>query len=129
MASPVALVNPTVLINNLSTPIVPNSFTYTEGQGEQTMRVQSSGGGSVQSVLSNNVESNLSMVKFEMYPTADNIDTIKSWKVNGNNNAISASDASGFTRSFTNAALTNNYEVALGSDTKISLEFHTDAAV
>ena len=128
MASPIALVNPAVNVNNISIAIVPNSFTYTEGKGEQVVRVQSAGGGSVQSVLSQNVETNLSMVKFEMFPTADNIAAILSWKNNGNQNAISAT-ANGFTRSFTNATLTNNYEVALGSDTKIQVEFHTDAAV
>lgn len=128
MAAPIALVNPAVLVNNLSVPIVPNSLTYTEGLGEQTVRVQSAGGGSVQSVLSNNVETNLSMVKFEMFPTAENIALILSWKVNGNQNVVSVTGA-GLTRSFTNATLTNNYEVALGSDTKIPLEFLTDAAV
>ncbi len=124
----VALANPTVLINNLSVPVVPNSVTYTEGRGEQTVRVQSAGGGSVQSVLSHNVETNLSMVKFDMLPTAENIDLILGWKDNGSDNAISITGA-GLTRSFTNAVLTSNYEVTLGSDTKISLEFHTDAAV
>ena|SRR3990167_9522761 len=124
----IALANPTVLINNLSVSIVPNSFTYTEGRGEQTVRVQSAGGGSVQSVLSNNVETNLSTVKFDVFPTAENIALILGWKDNGNENVIGATGA-GLTRSFTNATLTNDYEVALGSDTKISLEFKTNAAV
>lgn len=128
MAGPIALVNPTVVINNVSVPIVPNSFSYTEGLGEQKMRVQSAGGGSVQSVLSNDVETNLSKIEFEMYPTSDNIDLILSWKQNSNNNGISVS-GEGLTRSFGNAALTSDYKVALGSDTKIPVEFHSDAAV
>jgi hypothetical protein len=124
----ITLANPTILVNNLSTPIVANSFSYTEGKGEQTVRVQSAGGGSVQTVLSNNVETNLSMVKFSMFPTAENIATILSWKNNGNANVISASGA-GLTRSFTNATLINDYEINLGSDTQIDLEFKTDAAI
>lgn len=124
----IALANPTVLVNNLSTPIVPNSFSYTEGFGEQTVRTQSAGGGGVQSVFSNNVETNLSMVKFSMFPTAENIALIRQWKSNGNENVISAS-GSGLTRSFTNATLVNDYEVNLGADSQIDLEFKTDASV
>jgi hypothetical protein len=123
-----ALANPSVLVNNLATPIVPNSFTFTEGRGEQTVRVQSAGGGSVQSVFSNNVETNLSTVKFSMFPTAENINAILAWKDNGSANVISATGA-GLTRSFTNATLIGDYEVNLGSDTVIDLEFKTDAAI
>jgi len=125
---PIALANPTVLINNLSVAIVPNSCTYTEGKGEQSVRVQSAGGGSVQSVLSNDIETNLSMVKFDMSATAENIETILTWKNNANANVISIS-GNGLTRSFANAALTNDYEVSLGSDSVISLEFKADAAI
>lgn len=126
----ISLANPTILINNLSFPIESNSCSYTEGFGEQTVRVQSAGGGSVESVYSNNVETNLSMVKMRALNTASNIEIVRSIKANGNANVISISDnASGFTRSFTNAALINDYEVSLGSDGGIDLEFKTDAAV
>jgi hypothetical protein len=124
----IALSNPTVLINNISVAVVPNSVSYTEGKGEQTVRVQSAGGGSVQSVLSNNVETNLSTVKMSLFPTAENIALILTWKNNANENAISIT-GSGLTRSFTNATLTSDYEVQLGSDTQIDLEFKSDAAV
>lgn len=108
----IALSNPTVLINNISVAVVPNSVSYTEGKGEQMVRVQSAGGGSVQSVLSNNVETNLSTVKMSLFPTAENIALILTWKNNANANAISIT-GSGLTRSFTNAALTSDYEVSL----------------
>ena len=128
MVAPIALANPTVLINNLAVAVVPNSVSYTEGKGEQTMRVQSAGGGSVQTVLSNNVETNLSTVKLSVFPTSDIIDQMLVWKNNLNQNVISITGA-GLTRSFTNAALITDYEVALGSDTQIDLEFKSDAAV
>lgn len=125
-----ALVNAAIIVNNVAVPIVPNTFKFTEGLGEQKMRVQTTGGGAVESVLSQDVETNLSKVTFDMLPTAANIDLIKSWKVNGNSNAISATDdPTGFARFFGNAALLKDYEVPLGSDTKIEMEFHTDAAV
>jgi len=128
MPGPIALVNPSVLVNNLSVPVVVNSVSYTEGRGEQTVRVQSAGGGSVQSVYSDDVESKLSMVKFAMLPTAENIALVLGWKDNTNANVISITGA-GLTRSFTNAVLTSDYEVVLGSDTQLDLEFKTDAAV
>ena len=126
--SRVNLSNPTVIINNTAVAIVPNTFGYTEGFGEQELKVQSAGGGSVQTVLSNNVETNLSMVKFEMRNTAENIDLIRTWKSNSNANAITVT-GEGLNRAFNNAALTNDYEVNLGSDTTISIEFKSDAAV
>jgi len=123
-----ALSNPTIVVNNLATPIVPNSFTFTEGLGEQTIRTQSAGGGSVQTVFSNNVETNKSMVKFSLYNTADNIDLIKLWKQNGDANAISVT-GEGLNRSFSGAALISNYEVNLGSDTTIDVEFEGQPAI
>jgi len=126
--SRIKLSNPTVVINNTAVPIVPNSFTYTEGFGEQELKVQSSGGGSVQTVLSNNVETNMSMVKFSLHNTAENIDLARSWKINSNNNAITIT-GDGLNRAVNNAAVTNDYEVNLGSDTTVDIEFHGDAAV
>lgn len=123
-----ALSNPTVVVNNLATPIVPNSFTFTEGLGEQTIRTQSSGGGAVQTVFSNNVETNKSMVKFSVYNTAKNIDLLKTWKQNGDANAISVT-GEGLSRSFSGAALISNYEVNLGSDTTIDVEFESQPAI
>ncbi len=123
-----ALSNPTVVVNNLATPIVPNSFTFTEGLGEQTIRTQSSGGGSVEPVFSENVETNKSMVKFSVFNTAENIDLVKTWKQNKNANAISVT-GEGLTRSFSGMALISNYEVNLGSDTTIDIEFEGQPAI
>jgi len=122
------LSNPTIVVNNTAVAIVPNSFAYTEGFGEQELQVQSAGGGSVQSVLANNVETNLSMIKFSLHNTAENIDLARTWKTNANNNAITIT-GEGLNRSVNNAALTNDYEVNLGADTTIDIEFKGDAAV
>lgn len=129
MAS-IAISTPSIIVNNIPVGILPNSFKYTEGLGEQTMRTQSAGGGSVDVVYSTNAESLMSKVTFSMLNTAQNIDLIKGWKSNLNRNAISVADQStGFTRNFSNLALTNNYEVELGADGTIAIEFMGDAAV
>lgn len=129
MAS-IAISTPSIVVNNVPVGILPNSFKYTEGLGEQTMRTQSAGGGSVDIVYSTNAESLMSKVTFSMLNTAQNINLIKGWKTNTNKNAISVADQlSGFTRNFSNMALVSNYEVELGADGTIALEFMGDAAV
>lgn len=125
---PNAISTPSVTVNNIAIAIVPNSVTYTEGLGEQTTRTQSAGGGSVQVVYSQNAESKLSMIRFELINTAENIALIRQWKANTNNNAISITDT-GFTRTFTNASINSNYEVNLGSDTTIALEWMSNPAI
>lgn len=130
-----ALANPTVVVNNVTIAVVPNSVKYTEGLGEQNMRAASSGGGSVEQVFSRNIENNFSMVSFSVFNSPANIATARVWKTNENQNVISISGtvtdngvSSTFSRSFTNAAILNNYEVNLGADTEIELEFQSDAA-
>lgn len=126
----IAIANPTVIVNNNTVAIVPNSAAYTEGFGEQKLRAASSGGGGSSTVYSQNIESYISMVKFAVYNTAANIEMIRGWKTNANANAITLSDAvSGWNRTFQNAALTNNYDVTLGADTVIECEFHSDPSV
>lgn len=128
MAS-IAISLPTVVVNNVTVAILPNSFKYTSGFGEQKMRTQSSGGGSVDVVYSDDATSKMSKVTFEMINTSANEALARSWKANTNQNAISVTDSSGFTRSFANMALTSDFEVELGADGKIALEFMGNGSV
>ncbi len=121
--------NPSLAMNNLPFAIVPNSFSYTEGLGEQDVVVQSAGGGSVQSVFTDNVEMRYSSLKFDMQNTVENIDLIRTWKINENNNGMTGTAPSGWSRTFNSVVLTSDYEVNLGSDTVISLEFKSDSAI
>jgi len=121
--------DPSVLVNNVSVAVMPNSVSFDEGFGEQEVRVQSAGGGQLQQVFSNNVETNLGMVKFSLAATVANIALARSWKANQNLNVVTltATLAEGMlTRTFTNAAVCNNYEIPLSSDGVIELEFKTD---
>lgn len=131
----VALANPQVTVNNIPVSVVPNSVMYTEGLGEQNMRAASTGGDSVEQVYSQNIENNFSKISFEIYPTPDNINLARVWKINRNANVItvigdvtSGGVTTSIQRSFTNAAILNDYDVALGADTTIELEFQSDAA-
>lgn len=127
---PIQISDPSVLINNVAVAIVPNSCVYDEGLGEQEVLVQSAGGGQLQQVFANDVSTNLGMVKFSLQATKQNIDLARSWKANQNRNVvtITAANTDGtLTRSFTNAAICNAYEVPLSSDGVIELEFKGDS--
>jgi len=126
------LANAAVTVNNNVVSIIPNSLGFTEGLGEQSVRAASAGGGEVEQVFSQNIESNFSMVKFDLPATVEYIDLVRSWKVNKNQNLVQIAGRTidgTLTRSFAQAALINDYEVLLGSDTNISVEFRANKAV
>ena len=119
---------PYVIINNTQYPIVPNTLKFTEGFGEYKQRGSSVGAGQTEVVFSENAEEKISKIMFEMFPTAENIKSIREWKANLNDNAIEITSDE-LERSFTNAALTSDYEIAIGADTTIPIEFAADPAV
>ena len=126
------LSNIAVTVNNDPIAIVPNSASYTEGFGEQTMRAASIGGASVEQVFSQDLESTFSMSKFEVYPDIETVKLLRTWKSNGNANTVvftGSVDGVSFRRTFKKAAILNDYEVSLGSDTTVEIEFKSDAAV
>lgn len=118
------LSNPTVTINNTPVAIIPNSFKFNEGQGEQKFRTQSAGGGSVEQVLADDVEMKYGKFSFELLNTEDNIENAREWKLNLDQNAVTVSEGN-FSRSFLQAAVVNDYDVELSADGNISLEWNS----
>lgn len=129
----IALADVTVTVNNEPIAIVPNSFKFTEGFGEQNYRAASAGGGSVEPVYSNDVSNLFSMCSFELYNTIDDIEKSRQWKANRDQNVVGMTgrtpDGKRISRTFSRAAILNDYEVSLGSDTTFSLEFKSKPAV
>jgi hypothetical protein len=123
-----AISTPAIVVNNTPVGIKPNSFTYTEGFGERNVRTASAGGSAKETVVSENVETQMSTVKFTLFTTTDNLTLARQWANNKSSNVIEASDT-GFTRSFTNAIITNDFEVNAGVDGEFELEFKSDSAV
>ena len=123
-----AIANPTFTLNNASVFIVPNSLEYNEGFGEYKVRSQSGGGGTSETVFSEDAESKISGFKVDFYPTKENIEIARQVKANRNANAATITD-DGFTRSFNNVAILPNYDVPLGADSQFTLEFMGDPAV
>ena len=123
-----AISTPSIVVNNTPVGIKPNSFTYTEGFGERNVRVASAGGAAKETIVTENVETQMSTVKFTLYTTSDNLTLSRQWAANKDSNVIEASDTN-FTRSFTSAIITNDFEVSAGVDGEFELEFKTQAAV
>lgn len=128
----IQLTDATVLANNEAVGVMPNSVAYTEGKGEQTQRPVSVGDGKVELVYANNLETSMSRLKFSLPATVDNVALALSWKVNRSQNVfqIAGSTADGdITRTFTGAAVTNDYEVPIGTEADIEIEIMSNAAI
>ena len=128
----IQLSDATLIVNNEAIAVIPNSITFTEGLGEQSVKAASIGGGAVEQVYSNDLQSNFSTVKFDVPSTPENIDLARTWKLNKNNNVVQIIGETlegTVTRTFARAALTGNYEVAIGSDAAITLEFKASTAI
>lgn len=111
--------DPRIVVNDVLLMIVPNSFSYTEGLGEQDVVVQSAG------------ERRYSYIKFGVMNTVENIELLRSWKINKKSmtgTALGTAD-DGWKRTFNNAAIINDYEVPLGLVGEISLELVSDPAI
>ncbi len=119
-----------VIVNNDTVAIVPNSLVYNEGLGEQKVHAVSVGDGEVEQVFAQDIETNFGMVKFDLRSNPSSIAQALVWKQNGNENVVSimGENADGrLIRNFTGASLTSNYDVNIGVDGIINIEFHTNA--
>lgn len=125
--SEIQLSNALVTVNNNPILHLPNTVMFTEGLGEQKMRPMVVGGGLVEIVYSEDRETNISKMSFEMPATIDLIEEARTWKLNKNQNLVQitgeTSDGKTLTRSLSGAALLTDYEVNLGSETSINMEF------
>jgi len=130
---PIQLTDAALIANNEVVGIVPNSLKYTEGYGEQEVRTISVGGGKVESLYSNNVETSLSQLNFELPTIVDNVALARGWKENQNRNVFQIAgttpDGKRITRTFTQAAVVNDYDVEIGSDTSIAIEVKANASI
>ena len=121
---------PTVIVNNETITIVPNSMTYDGGEGEVTVRAASAGGGNTTSVHSQNAETQIGKVKFDAFLTPDLDAKIAIWKEQVGANSIQviqrADGGDSVTLSFDNMSLMNAVERQSSADGVTSLEWEGD---
>ena len=112
----------TVVVNNETVAIVPNSLTIKTGRGENVVKTETYGAGSVEPVVFENLETKKGYVKFSLYPKDTSLEAILSYKSSkGNNTILVITSENSYT--FTNMALTNDPEINFSSDGEIELEF------
>ena len=121
---------PTVIINDETYTLVPNSFMYDGGEGEVVVRAASAGGGNTTSVHSQNAETQIGKCKFDVFLVPGLDADIATWKEQVGANKIQAiqRDASGesITLSFDNMSLVNAVEREATADGVTSLEWEGD---
>lgn len=125
-----AISDPAVVLNNEPVNLAPGTVVYTEGLGEQSVRAQSSGNGSVDQVYSDDVTTHQSMCKFSIFNVIESIELMRRTKVNRNANVLTISGIDPTTgakisRTFNKAALVNDYEVGFSNDSTIEIEFRS----
>jgi len=122
-----ALVNPNVTINNAAVLYEPNSISYTEGKGERTVRTHTTGGGQRETVVSEDISTQRSKVKFSILSTVENIKALKGWQELKDSNGITLS-SKGFTRTSPRAIIVNDPDVNISVDGMVEVEFESDPA-
>lgn len=121
---------PSVYVNNELIEIMPNSVSYTDGFGESKVDAQSAGGSVVTTIFSQDAETFLSTIKFELYNTVTSINLLRQWRANFNDNQIfiDFNDPNTFeTATCAQCSMINNPEIELKATGKISVEFKGSA--
>lgn len=118
-----ALSTPGISVNNVPISIVPNSFTFKLGKGEINVRAASTGGGATEPVHTENAETKIGMMKWEMYVTTENKQLISSWKDGIGSNFVSAQQAGDAPISMGSASMVNDPDFEASADGTVEVEF------
>ncbi len=123
-----AIATPTVIINNIPIKYKPNSLTYGTGKGERKIRVATGGGSVKETIVTTDIETAFSTVKFMLYTTSDNVELVDEWIDNLDSNTVQWTDV-GISRSVTNAVVVNNPDISMGVEGEFEVEFQGDTGV
>ena len=116
-------------VNNEPIGIKPNSFSFTDGRGDRTVRTKMSGNNST-TIASTDVETAISMCKFSLIMESSTPDTVIEWRDNIDANVVVAQDSStGKTYTFNRAIITTSPEFAAGADAEVEIEFQSARVV
>lgn len=128
----IQLTDATFVVNDEAVGIIPNSLKFTEGKGEQKARAVSVGEGKTEIVVANDLETAIGRVMVQLPVTVDAIKLALKWKNLTGQNVVQIAGKTldgNVSRSYTQATLVNDYEVEVGTDTNIELEFHGNAPI
>ena len=117
-----AISNPTVKWNGNTISIVANSLSYKLGDGDKVIRAISAGGNAITPVVTENVETKLSMIKFSVPNTSEGLRLSREMAQAGEANEFQIVDEEAQV-SFSTMALMTEPERPLTQDGEIELEF------
>ena len=114
--------DPTIKWNGDSLRIAPNSLEAVTNSGERTVRTNSSGGGDVGFVVTEDVESQKSMLKFALLNDPDDIKKAQQMRDNFSDNLFEIA-LDGVQTSFKNMTLLTLPPTPYSADGTMELEF------
>ncbi len=126
MAENKALSVPGISVNNSPIGIVPNSFKHKLGKGEVKVRSESTGGGSVRSIHTEDAEDKIGKMSWEMYNTRETQELVADWKSNIGSNFISAQQPGNPPLSGSNMSMVNDPDFEGSADGVVTIEFEGD---
>lgn len=119
------LANLVVEINDQVLEYKPNTLVFRGGLGNLNVRHQTGGGDAGSTVITEDAESKVGMVKLVLISTAPNADRVNEYALISrdlNGNVIRLS-GEGLTRNFSEMRLITDPEVAAGSDAEYEIVF------
>ena len=122
----------TVLVNDEVVAIVPNSLKFVGGKGERRVRTASVGDGVTEQILSQDIETAVGKVMFDLHTTKINVDLYEDWQEKGNGNTVGIAgrtDEGDFTKTFTQAVMTNDPEAEIATEGNIAVEFSSNRSI
>lgn len=123
------LSNPVVEIDDEPIVIVPNSLAFKKGYGDNTVKIQSAGGGSVVAAVSEDASTKKSMVKFKILSTSENFDLLEYWLERRNIGVTIDISEGEFAEGFEQMVLISEPDRELGADTEIEVTFEGQPAI
>jgi hypothetical protein len=121
-----ALANPVVEINDKVIQVKGNSLSFKKGTGEKRVRAQTAGGNSIEVVSTEDAETKMSMVKFTLLSTNENIESYEEWQSAGDGgNIIRMSEKnSPLSIPFRRMTLISDNEIGVGAEGEFEVEFN-----
>ena len=119
----VNLATPTVVINDDTIEIAPNSLKYKMGKGDVNIRTQQAGT-SVTTIVNEDSETKLSMVGFSLILTSTSDVQVDKWLEARTSGGVTIEFFDGtISRSFSGMVLVSEPERTTGSEGSVELEF------
>lgn len=111
-----AIVKPSLVINGEVIQIVPNSLIVVKGTGERQVKTQSAGGGQLEDVIFEDVATAIGQVKFKVFNTNENLNTMETVVNNGASNTVQYTSSEGQNGTMLNGIVVNDPEINYGVD-------------